>query len=143
MKQKIQWQPIVWQDIKKCFSSEEKHKYKYLGYTFNLFEPEVGEPYEAIQSIIRLVDKKARPWWCPRFMLNLLHLYGNDNSIARVRNRMLHNLHKKLTKGYLITDIKEKFGTLRIYGRFCDEVDAAVNEVEDRVDAYFASCYHI
>jgi len=140
---KIKWDPITWQEIEWCFSNRRDYKYDYLGYTFNLFKEEAGEPYQVIEDVIKLVDSKAKPWWCPRFVLNLLNLYGNDNSLVRVRNQTLHNLLNKITKGYRIYDIKEKFGMLRIYGDFDDEIDTAITKAEKVVDEYFASYYHI
>jgi hypothetical protein len=66
------------------------------------------------------MDYKAKPWWCPRWVLRFLHLFGSDNSIVRVRNRTLHDLSRKLTKGLLITDYKTKWTyydlRLSIYG---------------------------
>ena len=55
------------------------------------------------------MDYKAKPWWCPRFVLRFLHLFGDDNSIVRVRNRRLSELKCKLTKGYGIVDCKTKW----------------------------------
>jgi hypothetical protein len=138
---KVKWKPITWQEVKWCFSNNRARKYDYLGYTFNLFEEQAGEPYQVIEDVVALVDRKAKPWWCPRFILNLLNLYGNDNSLIRVRNRTLHNLLNKITKGYRIYDIKEKFGLLRIYGDFDDEIDTAVYHAEEVVDQYFADHY--
>lgn len=132
---------IKWKDIKVCFSNKREYKYNYLGYHYNLFVEEAGEPYEAIERVVRLLDSKAKPKWCPRFILNLLHLFGNGNSVYRVRNFFLHNLLNKLTKGNRLYDIKEKFGMLRIYGDFDEEVDAAIREAEEIVDAYFAEFY--
>jgi hypothetical protein len=36
-------------------------------------------------------------------------VFGNDKSIVRVRNRALHNLHRKLTKGITFVDYKTKW----------------------------------
>jgi hypothetical protein len=38
-----------------------------------------------------------------------LYLFGNDNSIVRVRNFTLHRLFQKLTKGIRIWDYKTKW----------------------------------
>jgi hypothetical protein len=55
------------------------------------------------------MDYKAKPKWCPRWFLRFLQLFGNDNSIVRVRNRRLSNLKRKLTKGIQLTDYKTKW----------------------------------
>ena len=36
-------------------------------------------------------------------------MFGNDKSIVRVRNRRLHNLSRKLTKGIMMWDYKTKW----------------------------------
>ena len=41
--------------------------------------------------------------------MRFLHLFGNDNSIVRMRNKRLHDLHKKITKGIFIWDYKTKW----------------------------------
>ena len=78
-------------------------KYHYLGYV----------PYDdemsMLHGLVFALDGYARPWWCPRWFLRLLHLFGSDNSIARVRNRRLHNLERKILKGVLIWDYKTKW----------------------------------
>jgi hypothetical protein len=55
------------------------------------------------------MDYEAKPKFCPRWFLRFLHLFGCDNSIVRVRNRFLHDLQRKLTKGTLIWDYKTKW----------------------------------
>lgn len=55
------------------------------------------------------MDYEAKPWWCPRWFLRFLDVFGNDKSIVRVRNRTLHNLHRKLTKGITFVDYKTKW----------------------------------
>jgi len=55
------------------------------------------------------MDYEAKPWWCPRWFLRFLHIFGNDKSIVRVRNRRLSNLHRKLTKGIQFWDWKTKW----------------------------------
>ena len=80
------------------------------------------------------MDYKAKPWWCPRWVLKFLHLFGSDNSIVRVRNRTLHNLSKKLTKGYLITDYKTKWTEydLRIHIHGSEQMYDLVHSIEQR-----------
>jgi hypothetical protein len=55
------------------------------------------------------MDYEAKPKGCPRWFLRFLHLFGSDNSIVRVRNRTLHNLVIKLTKGIMMIDYKTKW----------------------------------
>jgi hypothetical protein len=59
--------------------------------------------------LVLAMDYEAKPWWCPRWFLRFLQVFGNDKSIVRVRNMTLHNLHRKLTKGITFTDYKTKW----------------------------------
>jgi hypothetical protein len=55
------------------------------------------------------MDYEAKPKWCPRWFLRFLHVFGNDKSLVRVRNRRLSNLLTKLTKGIGFWDWKTKW----------------------------------
>lgn len=81
-------------------------KYQYLGAV-----PGYGknEKMTMLKSLVIAMDYEAKPWWCPRWFLRFLHLFGSDNSIVRVRNRRLHNLEKKITRGILMWDYKTKW----------------------------------
>lgn len=69
------------------------NKYKYLGSVV----PEVPEFWEhIILDMLKALDKETRPWYLPKFMLE---------------NRDL----------FLIQQIKQKFGTLRVYHTFEDK----------------------
>lgn len=125
-------------DFIECFN--RKYKFRYLGYVYIPFD-EDSEPYMLVENFIKELDKKVKPWWCPRWFLNLLHLYGNDNSIVRVRNWFLHRLLKKIIGYYLITDIKTKFGGLRVYGYWDDETEKRVDRLCDEVDKYIEPHY--
>lgn len=88
------------------FPTNFADKYSYLGMT--PYEKE-GEFFDAIYPLVLAMDYQAKPWWCPRFALRLLHHFGDDNSIVRVRVRWMHNLKFKITKGIKIYDIKTKW----------------------------------
>jgi hypothetical protein len=77
-----------------------------LGITFY---KEDSEYYKAIYPLVLAMDYEAKPYWCPRWFLRFLHVFGNDKSIVRVRNRRLSNLHRKLTKGIQFWDWKTKW----------------------------------
>ena len=76
---------ISFKDVLNCFSNHRDHKYHYLGISWNIFN-ENTDIYDYLENFIMFVAKKAKPWWVPRFVLNLLHLFGEDNSIVRCRN---------------------------------------------------------
>lgn len=106
--------------MKRSFSEELKdfrniflpkgvyEKYKYLG-AVPWSDPDDNDIARAMLPLVLLMDYKARPAWCPRWFLRFLHKYGNDNSCVRVRNWRLHELYRKLTKGYFIWDYKTKW----------------------------------
>jgi hypothetical protein len=103
---------IKWDDIREIFFPKNfEEKYGYLGsvpydpktsiYTINTFK--------ALLPLVLAMDYEAKPKWCPRWVLRFLHVFGNDKSIVRVRNRFLSNLSKKLTKGITLYDYKTKW----------------------------------
>ena len=94
-------------DIRAVFFPKNFHeKYKYLG---SVPWNEEGAIFKAMQPLVIFMDYKAKPKYCPRWVLRFLHLFGSDNSIVRVRNRTLHNLERRLTKGIQLTDYKTKW----------------------------------
>ena len=64
---------------------------------------------KTLRPLVLAMDYEAKPFWCPRWFLRFLHVFGNDKSIVRVRNRRLHNLHQRLTKGITFYDWKTKW----------------------------------
>jgi hypothetical protein len=97
----------TFQDILNVFFPRSfGEKYKYLGYMPYV---EDGDVFEALLPLILTMDYYAKRWWTPRWFLRLLHLFGNDNSVVRVRNWPLHNLSRWLTSGILLVDYKLKW----------------------------------
>ena len=104
MKSKAYLQKITLKDIRVIFFPKNFYeKYSYLG----------SVPYKdektMIHALVIVMDYEAKPKWCPRWFLRFLNLFGNDNSIVRVRNFTLHRLHQKLTKGITFWDYKTKW----------------------------------
>jgi hypothetical protein len=96
---------IKFDDIRKVFFPRNFHeKYRYLGSI-----PYSDKKKSMLHALVLAMDAEARPWWCPRWFLRFLHLFGSDNSIVRVRNRTLHNLENKITSGILMWDYKYKW----------------------------------
>jgi hypothetical protein len=81
-------------------------KYRYLG---SVPWNDEGDISKAMLPLVLLMDHKAKPSWCPRWFLRLLHKIGNHNSSVRVYNRTLSDLLRHLTKGYHIWDYKTKW----------------------------------
>ena len=98
---------ITLDDIRAVFFPRSFYgKYKYLG---SVPWNEDGDIFKAMEPLVIFMDHKAKPKWCPRWVLRFLHLFGSDNSIVRVRNRTLYNLEQRLTKGIQLTDYKTKW----------------------------------
>lgn len=98
---------ITLDDIRAVFFPKNFYeRYHYLG---SVPYNELGDIFKAMEPLVIFMDYKAKPWWCPRWFLRFLHLFGMDNSIVRVRNRALSNLLQRITKGCLIVDYKTKW----------------------------------
>jgi len=103
----IHTRSITLDDLRAVFFPKDFYeKYMYLGSVPWNAE---GAIFKAMEPLVIFMDYKARPKWCPRWFLRLLQLFGNDNSIVRVRNRRLSNLKRMLTKGIQLTDYKTKW----------------------------------
>ena len=96
---------LEWSDIRYIFFPTKWDKYGYLNITFY----KNSEFNKVLLPLVLAMDYEAKPWWCPRWFLRFLHVFGNDKSIVRVRNRRLSNLHRKLTKGIQFWDWKTKW----------------------------------
>jgi len=96
---------IKWSDLRFIFFPKNfAEKYGYLGSV-----PDDKYYNKAMVPLVLAMDYEAKPWWCPRWFLRFLQVFGNDKSIVRVRNWKLHNLHKRLTKGITFYDYKTKW----------------------------------
>ena len=103
----IHTRDIEWADIRKVFFPRNFYeRYSYLG---SIPCTETSHIFKAMEPLVIFMDYKAKPWYCPRWFLRFLHLFGDDNSIVRVRNRHLSDLKRKITGGILIYDYKTKW----------------------------------
>jgi len=124
---------ITWDHVRAVFFPKSFHeKYHYLG---SIPWKEDSELFLAMEPLVIFLDYKAKPWWCPRWVLRFLHLFGSDNSIVRVRNRTLANLSDRLTKGIMMVDYKTKWQwydlRISIYG------DKQMNWLADAIEDKF------
>lgn len=130
---------IKYDDIRAIiFPKTFNEEYSYLGYTYIPYK-ENSEPYNLVIDFFKEVEKKVRPKYCPKFFLRFLELFGNDNSVSRVRNWWLHNLFNKITRNYRIDDCKTKWcdSDIRIYGRFDKELYDKLYILEEKIDKYY------
>src|SRR6056300_1585906 len=103
----IHTRSLEWSDLRYIFFPKNfAEKYGYLG-TSVWNEDSVY--FKALYPLVLALDYEAKPKWCPRWFLRFLHVFGDDRSIVRVRNRTLSNLKRKLTRGISFTDWKTKW----------------------------------
>jgi hypothetical protein len=97
---------LEWGDIRYIFFPKGfEEKYGYLGTAIW----EESSFFKYIYPLVLAMDYEAKPKWCPRWFLRFLHVFGDDKSVVRVRNRYLSDLHGKLTKGIQFWDWKTKW----------------------------------
>jgi len=128
----IHTRDITLDDIRAVFFPKNFHeRYRYLG---SVPWNEDGDIFKAIEPLVIFMDYKAKPKWCPRWVLRFLHLFGSDNSIVRVRNRTLYNLEQRLTKGIQLTDYKTKWEwyDLRISVYGTDQMQNLADAIEHK-----------
>jgi hypothetical protein len=128
----IHTRSLEWGDLRYIFFPKGfAEKYGYLGTSvWN----EDSHYFRAIYPLVLALDYEAKPKWCPRWFLRFLHVFGSDRSIVRVRNRKLHNLERKLTKGIAFVDWKTKWSDydLRISIHAPEHLQELANAIEDR-----------
>ena len=116
------------------FPKDFYEKYQYLGSVPFEYKNSNNDIFYAIRPLVIYLDYLAKPTWCPRWFLRFLHLFGNDNSIVRVRSFRLYNIFNKITKGYGIFDFKTKWSSydLRISLRGGDREWWLANAIEEK-----------
>jgi hypothetical protein len=88
------------------FPGSFREKYLYLG---SIPDKSDTPLFKAMEPLIIYMDYLAKPKFCPRWFLRFLNLFGDDNSIIRVRNRKLSDIKRKLTGGIMMWDYKTKW----------------------------------
>ena len=96
---------LEWSDLRYIFFPTKEDKYGYLNITFY----KDSEFNKVLLPLVLAMDYEAKPYWCPRWFLRFLHVFGSDKSVVRVRNHKLSNLLTKLTKGIGFWDWKTKW----------------------------------
>lgn len=123
---------VTLDDIRAVFFPKDfQEKYQYLG---SVPLKEDSDIFKAMEPLVVFMDQKAKPKYCPRWVLRFLYLFGNDNSIVRVRNWTLYSLSKRLTKGIQLIDYKTKWKDydLRISVYGTKQMQDLADAIEDR-----------
>jgi hypothetical protein len=128
----IHTRDITLDDLRAVFFPKNfNEKYGYLG---SVPWNEKGDIFRAMEPLVIFMDYKAKPKWCPRWFLRFLHLFGDDKSIVRVRNRTLSNLKRRLTGSIQLTDYKTKWERydlrISVYGTF--QMHDLADAIEDK-----------
>jgi hypothetical protein len=111
----IRTRDLKWDDFRFIFWPRNfTEKYGYLGSVpydskYDSNRKHGLSIFKALLPLVIALDYEAKPKWCPRWVLRFLYVFGDDKSIVRVRNRFLHNLSQKLTKGITLYDYKTKW----------------------------------
>jgi len=119
------------------FPKDFYETYKYLG---SVPHNEKGEMFKYLEPLVIFMDYRAKPKWCPRWVLRFLHLFGNDNSLVRTRSLRLHNLHRRLTKGIFFLDWKVKWHNYDL--RISISADEQTQEMADMIEGYVSMKGH-
>jgi len=127
----IHTRDLDWDDIRYIFFPKNfSEKYGYLGSV-----PDYNNYDKAMVPLVLVMDYEAKPWWCPRWFLRFLQVFGNDKSIVRVRNWRLHNLHKRLTKGITFYDYKTKWSWYDL--RISVAAPEYIQDLADAIEDYY------
>ena len=106
----------------------KEEKYSHVGYHY----ASVPKGWKSIiEKAIQDIEKEMWPRWIPMFIKRKIHYLATGNSVVMVKNIFWYKVRKKLTKGQMITDIKDKFAGLRIYGYFGPEIEEIVKKAEN------------
>lgn len=120
-------------DIRAVFFPKNFYeKYHYLGV---VPYREIGDIFKAVYPLVLAMDYEAKPKFCPRWFLRFLHLFGSDNSIVRVRNRFLHDLENRLTRGIKMWDYKTKWTDYDL--RISISGPLHLQNLSDGIESYF------
>ena len=112
-------------------------KYSHVGISY----PEVPNGWlPIVEKAIQAIEKEMWPRWIPMPLCRLIHWLAMGNSIVRIKYHWAFELRQRLTRGQMITDIKEKYATLRIYGFFGDEIDVIIDQAEKECNDTCQEC---
>jgi len=112
-------------------------KYSHVGYSF-LNVPKAWQPI--VKKAVIAIEKEIWPRWMPMFIKRWIHYLATGNSIVRVRSRFWSKVRDKYAGHMMITDIKDKFAGLRIYGYFNLACDKIVEDAEEACDNTCEDC---
>jgi hypothetical protein len=115
-------------------------KYRHVGYSY----PGVPKGWvRIVEDTIVEIERAMWPRWIPLFVKRWIHYMATGNSVVRVKSRFWYKVRTKLTKNMIITDIKDKYATLRIYGYFNKEVGDIISKASKKCSETCETCSSI
>lgn len=126
-------------EIKKIFFPGERFSdiYRHVGYS-SLGVPDPWKP--TVKQCVIDIEKLMWPKYLPFWFKRLIHYLATGNSVVRVKHWWAYDLEKRITKGIIIQDIKDKFATLRIYGYFTKEIQEIIDKTDKICQTICENC---
>lgn len=102
-------------------------RYRHIGVSF----PSVPEGWiPIVKNAVELIEKRMWPQWIPLPLRQLIHWLATGNSVVKIKYYWAYRLRQYLTRGQMISCIKDKFAGLRIYGTYGSEIEAIITAAE-------------
>jgi len=112
-------------------------KYRHVGYSY----PSVPKGWKPIvKNAIVEIEKEMWPRWIPFFIKKAIHYLATGNSVVQIKYQWAYKLRSKLTDSCMISDIKEKYATLRIYTYGNEKINAIIEMAENLCDTTCMEC---
>lgn len=112
-------------------------KYRHIGYSY----PGVPNGWKPIvEKAIVEIEKEMWPRWIPLFLKRKIHYWATGNSVVNIKSTFWHFVRSKLTDRQIITDIKDKFATLRIYGSHNEKIEKIIEKADKLCSETCESC---
>lgn len=112
-------------------------KYRHVGISY----PGVPKGWVPIfERAIVAIEKEMWPGWMSFHLKRLIHWLAAGNSVVCIKFRWAERLRDFCTHGQMITDIKEKYATLRIHGHFREDINKIIREAETECEKTCQEC---
>jgi hypothetical protein len=112
-------------------------KYSHVGYSYL----NVNDGWKPIvKKAVIEIEKEMWVKWLPFFIKRWIHYLAYGRSVYYIKFRIFYKLRNILTNGNIITDIKDKYATLRIYGFFNNKINFIIEKAEKECDKTCEKC---
>lgn len=111
-------------------------RYRHIGYA-GLGVPR-GWVLITAKALIN-IEREMWPGWMPFWMKHLIHYLATDNSVVRIKYRWAYNLKQKIVH-CMVTDVKEKYAYLCIYGFFTKKMNEIVEKAVEACNKTCQNC---